>query len=65
MVVGVLGLHGQPVQQHVEGESKVGRVNATALDHSTAAISVSERPTTVTAVTKKIVLLVSTSHSTL
>lgn len=68
MAVGVLGLHGQPVQQHAEVESKVGRVCATALNLSTAAIIVSGRPTTMTAVTKKPVLLVSTNptrHSTL
>lgn len=57
MVVGVLGLRGQPVQQHAEGESRVGSVSATALHLSTAAISVTGRPTTVTAVTKKNALL--------
>lgn len=62
MAVGVPGLHGRPVRQHAEGGSKVGLVSATALNLSTAAISVMERPTTATAVTKTNVLLVSTSH---
>lgn len=62
MAVGVHGLHGRPVRQHAEGGSKVGRVSATALNLSTAARSVWERPTTTTAVTKTNVLLVSTSH---
>lgn len=64
MVVGVLGPHGQPVQQHVEGVSKVGCVSAIALILSMVARSVSGKPTTVTAVTKKTVLLVSTSDVT-
>lgn len=65
MVVGVLGLHGQPVQQHAAGESKIGCVSAIALSLSMVAGSVSGRPATVTAVTRKSVLLVSTSYSTL
>lgn len=50
-VAGVRGLHGQHVQQHVEVESKVGSVNATVLNLSMAATSVSERRTMMTAVT--------------
>lgn len=51
MAVGVLGLRGQLVRQHAEGESKVEREYATALNLSTAAKIVTERPRTVTSAT--------------
>ncbi|KAF3842215.1 hypothetical protein F7725_024166 [Dissostichus mawsoni] len=57
MVVGVLGLHGQPVLQHAEEGSKVGRVCAIVLNRSMVARNVSGRLRTVTAVTKNPVLL--------
>lgn len=51
MAVGVLGLRGQLVRQHAKGESKVEREYATALNLSTAAKIVTERPRTVTSAT--------------
>lgn len=52
MVVGALGLHGQPAQSHVVEVSKPGHVSATAPGLSMVAGGVSAKPATVTAVTK-------------
>lgn len=62
-VVGDHGLRGRPVRSRVVEESKIACVSATARSLSTVAGNASERPVTVTAVTKKSVRLVSTSHS--
>lgn len=65
MVAGDRGLHGQPVQQPAEGDTKVVPGSATAPNLNTAARDALERLSTETAVTKMTVLLVSINHSAL
>lgn len=65
MVAGVPGRHGQHVQRHVAVGSEVERVSATALSLNMVAINVLDKTTTVTAVTRKNALLVSTQSFTI